>query len=503
MSNVLKRFRDLSGHAYVDGAFRRSEGTDGFDVVEPATEAAIGSVTNVSAREIDEAVRRANDIQKRWAGLSALDRAHALHKVADEIENRSAELAEALTREMGKPHKESLDEVAWSVHSLRYSAEIGRNEMGRVMGPATEGQFHYTLKQPLGTAVLILPFNYPMVLLAWEAGAALAAGNAVVVKPSEYTTLTTMLFAEAFSPLPAGLFQVVSGAGEVGRQLVEHPDTHVVAFTGSVPVGRSVARTCGDMMKRCLIENSGNDPFLVMPSAPLDVAARAAAFSAFMNCGQICVSAERFYVHEAIHDEFVEKLIEQTRAIRIGNGLDKVDMGPMVSSKERSRYEGILDKARDEGARPAIGGERPAGLAKGWFVDATVLVDCEPGMSIFHQESFGPVAPVCRVKSFDEAVELANKSKYGLGANIYTRELSEGIRAAERLQAGMVWVNAPLLDNDAGPFGGVKQSGLGRQLGPEGLDTFRETKTVMIDPDCESQDFWWFPYPDEEAYCGG
>jgi acyl-CoA reductase-like NAD-dependent aldehyde dehydrogenase len=222
-----------------------------------------------------------------------------------------------------------------------------------------------------------------------------------------------------------------------------------------------------------------------------------------MNCGQICVSAERFYVHESIHDAFVDKLIEQTRAIRVGNGLDKVDMGPMVSAKERDRYEGILAKARDQGARPAFGGGRPGGLDRGWFVEPTVLVDCEPGMTIFHQESFGPVAPICRVKSFDEAMGLANASRYGLGANIYTRELSEGIRGAEQLQAGMVWVNAPLLDNDAGPFGGIKQSGLGRQLGPEGLDAFRETKTVMIDPDCETQDFWWFPYPDEEMYPGG
>jgi len=341
-----------------------------------------------------------------------------------------------------------------------------------------------------------------MVLLAWEAGAALAAGNAVIVKPSEYTTLTTMLFAEAFSPLPAGLFQVVSGGASVGSHLVAHPDTHVVAFTGSVPVGRQVSKTCGELMKRCLIETSGNDPFLIMPSAPLDVTARAAAFSAYMNCGQICVSAERYYVHEDIHNAFVEKLAERTREVRVGNGLDKVDMGPMVSAKERDRYEAILKNACEQGARPVVGGGRPSEFNRGWFVEPTVLVDCTPDMDLFHNESFGPVAPICRVKSFDEAIDLANASEYGLGANIYTRDLSEGIRAAESLQAGMVWVNAPLLDNDAGPFGGTKISGLGRQLGTEGLETFRQTKTVMIDPDCEPQDFWWFPYPDDEMYPG-
>lgn len=502
MSEVLKAFSEISGRIYVDGAFTKSASTSTIDVIDPATEAVLGSIPDTTADEIDQVVRIANAAQAKWWERSALDRAHVLHEVADRIASLKPRLAEALTREMGKPYKESLDEVDWSVHSIRYSAEIGRNDAGRVMGPAVEGQFHYTLKQPCGTAVMIMPFNYPMVLLAWEAGAALAAGNAVIVKPSEYTTLTTMLFAEAFADLPKGLFQVVSGGGDAGRRLVEHKDTHVVAFTGSIPVGRAVARTCGDLLKRCLIETSGNDPFLVMPSAPMDVTARAASFSAFMNCGQICVSAERFYVHEDIHDVFVEKLVEQAQSVRVGNGLDKVDMGPMVSMKERDRYEGLLKKAQDQGARVATGGGRPAGFNRGWFVEPTVLVDCTPDMSVFHEESFGPVAPICKVKSFEEAMELANASEFGLGANIYTTELSEGIRAAERLQAGMVWVNAPLLDNDAGPFGGTKLSGLGRQLGPEGLESFRETKTVMIDPECNTQDFWWFPYDDASSYPG-
>jgi len=323
-----------------------------------------------------------------------------------------------------------------------------------------------------------------------------------VVKPSEYTSITTLLFSEAFSALPKGLFQIVCGGANVGKHLIEHDHTHVVAFTGSVPVGKIVSRTCGELMKPCLIETSGNDPFLVMPSAPLDLTARAAAFSAYMNCGQICVSAERFYVHEAIHDAFVEKLVEETKKIRLGNGLDKVDMGPMVSMKERDRYEALMKNAYAQGAKPAIGGGRPSDFNRGWFVEPTVLVDCTPDMSLFHNESFGPVAPICRVSSYEEGMALANASKYGLGANIYTTDLKEGIRAAEDFEAGMVWVNAPLLDNDAGPFGGTKMSGVGRQLGPEGIETFRKTKMVMIDPSCEAQDFWWFPYADAESYPG-
>jgi acyl-CoA reductase-like NAD-dependent aldehyde dehydrogenase len=370
------------------------------------------------------------------------------------------------------------------------------------VGPAVAGHLNYTLKLPLGVVVSIQPFNYPMTLLAWEGAAALASGNAVIAKPSEYTTITTLLFAEAFNRhLPPGLFQVLTGAGDAGRQLVEHPRTNMVAFTGSVPTGKAIAAKCGEMMKPTLIETSGNDPFIVMPSAPLDVVARGAAFSAYMNCGQICVSAERFFVHEAVHDEFVEKLAEHARAIRIGNGLDKVEMGPMVAEKERTRYEAVLARAQQQGAQLVHGGGRPPGLEdRGWFVEPTILAGCNPEMDIFNNESFGPVAPICKVDSFDQALEYANNSQYGLGACLYTRDMGESMRAAEELDGGMVWINAPLLDNDAGPFGGTKMSGMGRQLGPEGLETFRKTKFVWLDPNCGTQDFWWFPYADGEAY---
>ena len=500
MNEVIEKYLNLSHNLYVNGKHQKSSSTSGLEVIDPATEIKLGEIAETTSNEINDSIDISKGAQKNWWKISALERAHLMHKVADKMIKMKSVLAEGLTREMGKPYKESADEVEWSAHSIRYSAEIGRSDAGRVMGPAVEGQFHYTLKQPLGTAVLILPFNYPLVLLAWEAGAALAAGNAVIIKPSEYTTLVTLMFAEAFSELPNGVFQVLTGGGKVGKSLVEHPDTNVIAFTGSVPVGRSVAKTCGDLMKPCLIENSGNDPFLVMPSAPLDMAARAASFSAFMNCGQICVSAERFFVHEKIYDEFIDKFIKEAKKVRVGNGLGKVDMGPMVSSKERDRYESLLKHAKDQGAEPIVGGGRPSEFNRGWFVDPTILTGCNAKMDIFNNESFGPVAPICKVSSFEEGIKLANDSKYGLGANIYTKDLSEGITASEDLQVGMVWVNAPLLDNDAGPFGGSKLSGLGRQLGPEGLETFRETKTVMIDPNCSAQDFWWFPYSDEESY---
>jgi len=296
------------------------------------------------------------------------------------------------------------------------------------------------------------------------------------------------------------VIQVLAGGGTVGQQLVSHPDTHMVAFTGGIETGRAVAQTCARLYKRSLIETSGNDPFIVMPSAPIETAARAAAFGAYLNCGQVCAAAERFYVHREVYDAFVERLTFHAGKVRIGNGLDKVDMGPMVSERELRRYQRILDTAREQGIKTAIGGGRPAGLDKGWFAEATVLTDVPPDAAIMCEESFGPVAPVCRVESFDQAIALANRSRYGLGASIYTLDLTEAMRAVNELEAGMVWVNAPLLDNDAGPFGGRKHSGMGRQLGSEGLDSFRHTKLAMIDPAANAQDFWWFPYTDDEAH---
>jgi acyl-CoA reductase-like NAD-dependent aldehyde dehydrogenase len=500
---ILEDFSRLESSIIIGGQARKSAATEGLEVIDPATEEKLGEIAETTTAEIDEAIATGHAAQKKWWGMSGLARSEVMHEIANNMHHMRPRLAEAMTREMGKPFKESMDEVEWSISAIRYNAEVGRSDTGRIMGNEIEGHLNYTLKVPLGVVVGIQTFNYPMVLLCWQAGAALAAGNAFICKPSEYTTFTSLLFAEAFAPLPEGLFQVVTGSGPCGKHLVEHPDTNMIAFTGSVPTGQAIAQTCGHMMKRTLIETSGNDPFIIMPSADMDIAARAATFSAFMNCGQICVSAERFYVHEDIHDEFLAKMIDNAKAIRIGNGLGKVDMGPMVSERERARYEAVLENAIKQGGKVELGGGRPAEFNQGWFVEPTILSDCNQEMDMFNNESFGPVAPISRIKSFEEGIELANDSRFGLGANIYTQDLRESIRAGEQLEAGMVWVNAPMLDNDAGPFGGTKLSGMGRQLGPEGLESFRETKFVMIDPDCtDTQDGWWFPYKDEESFPG-
>jgi betaine-aldehyde dehydrogenase len=497
--NELKR---LSNKVLINGEFRDSAATDGLDVIDPATEEIIGRMPFAAGAEVDEAIAVANRSQKAWSKVNALARAELMHKIATNMRESRGILGEMLTREMGKPYKETTDEVDWSASAIDYYAEVARHDYGKVVGPAVDDQFHFTLKEPMGVVVIVLPFNFPFCLLCWSAAAALATGNAVIVKPSENTALSTLKFMETFSPLPDGLIQCLPGGGDVGRQLVESTDTHMVAFTGSVPTGQIVARACADQFKPCLIEASGNDPFLVMPSAPIEMAARGATFAAYLNCGQVCTSAERLFVHQDIYDDFVEKLVANARALRIGNGLDKVDVGPMVSAKERDRFEAILQRAIDQGAKVTCGGGRPSSMERGWFHEPTVLTEVDPGMDIMNEESFGPSAPICRVSSLDEAIELANRSKFGLGANIYTTNLDEAMRAVNNIETGMVWVNAPLLDNDAGPFGGRKMTGMGRQLGAEGLDTFRHTKLAMIDPGANEQDFWWFPYKDEEAFPG-
>jgi betaine-aldehyde dehydrogenase len=227
---------------------------------------------------------------------------------------------------------------------------------------------------------------------------------------------------------------------------------------------------------------------------------RGAAFAAYLNCGQVCTSAERFYVHEKIHDDFVDGLVAEARRLRVGNGLGPVDMGPLATERQRERYEGLMARARDQGAKAATGGGRPAEYNRGWFVEPTVLTGVTPDMEILNEEPFGPVAPICKVSSFDEAMTLANRSRFGLGANLYSLDMDEAFRAVREVESGILWINAPLLDNDALPFGGRKLSGTGRQLGPEGLAQFQNAKFVMIDPTASNQDFWWFPYSDAESF---
>ena len=498
-TSVELRMQQLSGMQYIDGAAVAGSGPRR-DVIDPATETVIAQFAEATGDEVEAAVAAAARAQRQWWAMGALDRANALHRVAARLVEMSATAGECLTREMGKPFREANWEIGASASSFRYYAELARHDQGRVSGPVIAGQLQMTIKEPLGTVISIVPFNFPVLLFGWQAAAALAAGNAVIVKPSELTSLTLLLVMEAFDELPRGLVQTLTGGADTGRRLVEHANTHAIAFTGSVPAAQAVAEAAGRRFKPVLIEASGNDPFIVMPSAPVEVAAKGAAFAAFLNCGQVCTSAERFYVHEAVYDSFVASLVQEARALRVGSGLDRIDLGPLASARERERVERIVARAVEQGAQVRCGGRRPPSLRSGWFYEPTVL-EVTHAMDIMHGECFGPLAPVCKVRDLDEAIALANDSQFGLGANIYTGDLAEAMRAVDEIESGIVWVNTPLNDNDCVPFGGRKLTGMGRELGAEGLEQFRRSKMVMLAPRAEA-DPEWFPYPDADAYPG-
>ena len=320
---VESKIREISGCNYINGSWVKSSGKLR-EIINPATEEVIGQYAETTKDEVDLAVKSANRAQREWWAMSALDRANALHKVAERMIENSPVTGETLTREMGKPFRESNWEGGAAASAFRYYAEIARSEQGRVAGPAIAGQLQMVIKEPLGTVVSIVPYNFPMLLAGWQSAAALAAGNAVIIKPSELTSMTISLWMSAFDHLPTGLVQVVTGGAETGENLVAHPETHAIAFTGSVPATQAVAKNAAHRFKPTLIEASGNDAFIVMPSADIETAARGATFAAFLNCGQVCTSAERFYVHEDIYEEFVATLSHLARELRLGSGLERL-----------------------------------------------------------------------------------------------------------------------------------------------------------------------------------
>jgi acyl-CoA reductase-like NAD-dependent aldehyde dehydrogenase len=332
--------------------------------------------------------------------------------------------------------------------------------------------------------------------MCWTLAASLAAGNACVVKPAEATTLSTLEFMGLFDGLPEDLIACLPGGAAVGEALVASPLTHAVAFTGSVRAAQTVAAEAARRMKPAVIEAGGSDPMIISATAPLDVAAAGAVTGAFHMSGQVCTSTERMYVVDAVHDAFVRAFVRETEGLRIGNGLGRVEIGPLVSEAARAKVIRLVDDAVAKGAKVACGGAIPQGLETGWFYAPTILTGCTPEMDLMHEEIFGPVVGIMRVRDFDEAIARANDSAFGLGASVFTTSLDEAMTAADRLQAGMVWVNNPLIDNDALPFGGWKASGLGRELGRMGLDTFRRSKMVIMDHRPVRQD-WWYPYPDD------
>lgn len=472
------------------------EGTGPALAVEnPFTTETIVELGTASDAQVDAAVAAARRAWPGWARATAGERCEQLHEVARRLREGAEEIAATMTAEGGKPLIENRDELDWTAAAFDYYAEIGRDHAGRVIPPIEATQVAMVVKEPLGVVGCIVPWNYPLLLLAWKVAPALAAGNTVVCKPSELTPLSTLMLAPVFDHMPGGVVNLLAGDGRVGAGIAAHEDVDCVAFTGSVETGKMVAAACTPRMARMNLEMGGKDAFIVCPdiAAELEVAARGGAWAAFLNAGQVCTSAERFYVLDEIFDDYVGAFVEHTRSLVLGDPFEaSTDIGPMVSDPQRARVLAQLEEAQTGGAEVLVGGDG-GGMERGHFLSPAVVVGMEDDSALLNEETFGPVAPIVRVGTLDEAIERANATRFGLGANVYTGDLENAVRCMRELRAGTVWINDPLTDNDAGPFGGFKQSGLGRELGREGLEAFQETKHVHMESRIERKE-WWYPY---------
>ncbi|HUF38075.1 MAG TPA: aldehyde dehydrogenase family protein [Anaerolineales bacterium] len=481
---------------FINGKFTAGSATEGIAVLNPATEEVIAEVPRGTAADVEAAVKAAREAYPGWRAVPAAEKAAMMHEAAARIRAHEDELIRLLTREEGKPYVENEEELLWTHNTLDYYAELGRHDRGRVIPPGDPDQFNFILKEPYGVVGCIVPWNYPLLLLAWKLAPALATGNTVVIKPSEYTPLTTLRLVEiAFQDFPPGVVNVVTGYGpETGEVLVRHPDVPMIAFTGSLETGQRIASLAGPMMKKLHLELGGKDPMVIAPDMDMEVAVSALAYSALLNSGQVCTSTERVYVQEGILPRFAEELTDFVSKLKLGDGLEPdTDLGPLLRNRFREKVESHIREAVDAGAQVLTGGNRPSGLERGFFLEPAVLTGVDHSMRVMREETFGPVIPLMGYGSFDEAVRLANDTPFGLGACLMTHDARLVKKFYEEVQAGTIWINDPLTDNYAGPFGGMKMSGGSRELGQEGLDEFTQAKHVHWDMGGTLKDFW-YPY---------
>jgi betaine-aldehyde dehydrogenase len=481
---------------FINGKFTSGHATEKIATLNPATEEVIGESVRGVRQDALEAVEAAQNAFPEWRRVPAPERAAAIHEIAAKMRAHHEEMIRLLTEEEGKPLPENEEELWWAEETFDYYAEMGRHDRGQVIPPGASSQFNFIIKEPWGVVACIIPWNYPMLLLAWKLAPALAAGNTVVIKPSELTPLTTLRMAEiALDHLPPGVVNVVTGYGpEAGEPLVTHPDVRMIAITGSLAVGQHIASLAAPQMKKLHLELGGKDPMVIAPDVEMDMAVSGLAYAALINTGQVCTSTERVYVHESIYPQLTEELTDFVGNLRLGNGLDEnTDIGPMIRDKFRQKVSEQVAEAVSAGAQVLTGGKIPADMQRGFFYQPTVLVNVNHDMRIMREETFGPIIPIMPYKDFDQAIQLANDTPYGLGATLMSHDPRLVKRFFEEVQAGSVWINDPLTDNFAGPFGGMKMSGLGRELGQAGFDEFCQVKHVHWDMEGGVKDFW-YPY---------
>ncbi|MFF2111453.1 aldehyde dehydrogenase family protein [Rhodococcus koreensis] len=466
---------------FVDGAFDDAAPGDVFDVIDPSAENVIAQIPQGTTADVDRAVSAAAAAAEAWARVVPKERSEVLHKIADRLAANADLLARLESANAGKPLAVSRDDVDGTIDTFRFMAGALRATTSMAAGDYVENHLSVILREPLGVVGVVTPWNYPLLMAAWKIAPILAAGNTLVIKPSEQTPLTTLKFAELVADLlPAGVLNVVTGRGSVvGARLAEHPDVDMIALTGSVGSGRAVARGAAETLKRVHLELGGKAPVVIFADANLEEAAESLRVASFWNSGQECGAACRVLVHESVADKFVELFVAQVRELAIGEpgSGDDIEIGPLVSKAHFDRVVGYLDRAAQQGIRVAIGGTALAGT--GYFVAPTVLVDVPDGAECSREEIFGPVVTVETFTDEDEAVRRANDVPVGLSASVWTENARRSHDIAARLDSGTVWVNSHLVLANEVPWGGFKGSGYGRDLSIYALDDYSRTKHVM------------------------
>lgn len=473
---------------FIDGKHTPPASGKWLDNVEPATGKVYSQVADSDERDVDAAVLAAIRAFPAWSHTPAQERGRILNRIADRIEDNLDDLSRAETIDNGKPLSRCRQiEIPRAAANFRFFAGAILHESSELH--ATDyAALNYTLRRPRGVAGLISPWNLPLYLLTWKIAPALATGNTAVAKPSEVTPMTAHLLTELCveAGLPAGVLNIVHGTGPTaGARLVAHPQVPTISFTGSTRAGGQIAGVAGPMFKKVSLEMGGKNPNLVFADADLDLAVPTSVAAAFSNQGQICLCGSRVFVEQAIYDEFLERFTAQTLRMKIGDPLeDGVDLGAMVSAAQLEKTERAVALAREEGGRVVVGGKRPAAIsprcAEGYYYEPTIITGLSPHCRTNQEEIFGPVVTIAPFQDEAEALAAANATSYGLSATVFTRDLDRAHRVAEQLAAGTVWINSWLLRDLRVPFGGVKQSGVGREGGQEALRFFTEPKNVCV-----------------------
>jgi succinate-semialdehyde dehydrogenase / glutarate-semialdehyde dehydrogenase len=468
---------------WIGGKWRKASDGARFDVIDPATENKITSVASASIDDAKAALDAADAAFDGWAGRKPRERGEILRKAYEVIMAQSERLAKLITLENGKALSDSRGEVAYAAEFFRWYAEEAVRAIGAVSRAPSSGARLFVHHKPAGIAVLVTPWNFPAAMATRKIGPALAAGCPVILKPASETPLTML----ALMPLleeagvPAGVVNVIPSrrSGPVVSAMLHDPRVRVLSFTGSTEVGRKLLHEAADNVLKPAMELGGNAPFIVFDDADIDAAIDGAMIAKMRNMGEACTAANRFYVHEKVHDAFTRKLTEKMAGLKMGNGLDDgVALGPLVNAEGRDKCSELVEDAVKKGAKVLTGGKIPDG--KGYFYPATVLDNVPDGASMLNDEIFGPVAAIQTFKSEDEVITRANDTEYGLVAYLYTKDLTRGMRVSEKLDFGMIGLNRGLVSDPAAPFGGTKQSGLGREGAHEGLMEFMETQYVSV-----------------------